>query len=188
MTWREFRLELAREGLTAPKQPFPVNWLEGRPVGMPPPQLTAQERGADMERREERGIEITRILLATDYSSGAEAAVVWAKELSRRLNAEVTVVHVVDPRQLVPEPRLASQAQLDRVAGEFARARTLLLDGSPGEMIVRAGDNADLVVMGTHGRTGVKRMVMGSVAEYVVRNCRKPVLTVRMKDVAAPAA
>jgi nucleotide-binding universal stress UspA family protein len=56
-------------------------------------------------------------------------------------------------------------------------------------MIVKIGDSeADLVVMGTHGRSGFKRMFMGSVAEYVVRNCVKPVLTIRMEDQAIKAA
>jgi nucleotide-binding universal stress UspA family protein len=141
-----------------------------------------------MEQREERGFQVTRILLPTDYSPGAEAAMAWAKGLSRLLNAEVTIMHVVETLYK-PEAREESQVQLDRLAGEFPRVRTLVVDGSPGEMIVKIGDSeADLVVMGTHGRSGFKRMFMGSVAEYVVRNCVKPVLTIRMEDQAIKAA
>jgi nucleotide-binding universal stress UspA family protein len=142
-----------------------------------------------MERREEPAFQVTRILLPTDYSPGAEAAMAWAKGLSRLLSAEVTIMHVIEPRQWMPEPHQESQAQLDRLASDFPRARTLIVDGSPGEMIVKIGDTeADLVVMGTHGRSGFKRMFMGSVAEYVVRNCVKPVLTIRMEDKTAKVA
>jgi nucleotide-binding universal stress UspA family protein len=142
-----------------------------------------------MEQGEERGFHVAKILLPTDYSPGAEAAISWAKGLSRLLDAEVTIMHVIEPRQWMPEPRGECQAQLDRLAAEFPKARTLLVDGSPGEEISKFGDNeADLVVMGTHGRSGLKRMFMGSVAEYVVRTCRKPVLTIRMEEKAANVA
>jgi nucleotide-binding universal stress UspA family protein len=143
-----------------------------------------------MKDREALEFQATRILLPTDYSPGSDAAVVWAKGLSRLLNAEVLIVHVIEPLWK-PESREESQARLDRLAEEFPRARTLIIDSAPGQIgehIAKIAErDADLVVMGTHGRSGVKRMLIGSVAEHVVRNCRKPVLTVRMEQEAAAA-
>jgi nucleotide-binding universal stress UspA family protein len=68
-----------------------------------------------------------------------------------------------------------------RVRGERVRVRTMLVEGLPADEILRAARRAraDLIVMGTHGRTGVSRVFMGSVAERVVRESRCPVLTVR---------
>jgi nucleotide-binding universal stress UspA family protein len=143
-----------------------------------------------------------KILLATDFSDSARPAEVLAADLAQTYGARLTLVHVVPPATYsdfsagVPGPgfsgfdyRSAVQATLQRAwqeersrlqaRGLEAEVRTL--DGHPAHEIARlAGEGGyDLVVLGTHGRTGLKHVLLGSVAEGVVRHSQVPVLTVR---------
>ena len=138
------------------------------------------------------------ILVATDFSPPAEHALEYACTLASRLDATIHLVSVVGvPALGVPELGVAmttsvidtmiddNQAALDRLADQ-CRAR-----GKVGEVLLRTGDardtichaatelKVDLIVMGTHGRRGLSRALLGSVAEYVVRTSNVPVLTVR---------
>lgn len=102
------------------------------------------------------------------------------------------VVPALDESFVSPKPYLElqravrgrGQEQLDRLIVEArkagARARGLLMEGSPAEQIVLAAksERVDLIVMGTHGRTGLARLLLGSVAECVVGTAPCPVLTV----------
>ncbi|HEX6212013.1 MAG TPA: universal stress protein [Methylomirabilota bacterium] len=139
----------------------------------------------------------TRIVCATDFSDTAEAAWDLAIELARTHQAALVLVHVFSEMPVYPEVAVASiqsvwqeqrqwaEEQLaGRVEAAAARglpARYLLRAGSaPEEIVQAAGDeSADLVVVGTHGRTGINRLVIGSVAERVVRVAPCPVLTVK---------
>jgi nucleotide-binding universal stress UspA family protein len=140
----------------------------------------------------------SRILVATDFSTTADAAEIVAFRLARRLAAELHVVHV---RVILEDPLMAEEQQLEIAklmaatdeTGEevLARGRTdteeitvkthLVRSISAAEAIVEtASDQAcDLIVMGTHGRRGIKHLLLGSVAENVVRSVNVPVLTVR---------
>lgn len=131
-----------------------------------------------------------RILLATDGSESARTARRWAFELARAFGATVSALYVVETRlgssgvlrQLL-ERRGEGITREIRVRG----ART----GVPVDTAIRAGDPAreirafaaergvDVVVLGTHGRMGLDRLMMGSVAATVVREADRPVLTVR---------
>jgi nucleotide-binding universal stress UspA family protein len=147
----------------------------------------------------EDGDVFQRILCATDFSETAEAAWEVACELARVHRAELVLVHVFVALPLyalgeTPAPAVARaweeqrawvQSALDeRVAAAAARgltARALLKVGASAAGIAdtAAEERADLVVIGTHGRTGFNRLLLGSVAERVVRIAPCPVLTVK---------
>jgi len=139
---------------------------------------------------------IRRILYASDFSRASRAAFAPAVALARANRAELTLVHVCSRaipyvreaalrEQLRAAMRAEARKQLDallagaRKAG--VRAEALLLDGWPDEGILRAARSrrADLLVIGTHGRRGHARFVLGSVAARVIATARCPVLTVR---------
>lgn len=135
---------------------------------------------------------IRKILVPTDFSEHSRAAFDLACALARDYGAELLVLHVYRPPQvyapdgiavIVPEQPLDLQAQLAlvRPADPQVKVDHLLVEGDPVEEILRvAGDRrCDLIVMGTHGTTGLARLLMGSVAESVVRRAPCPVLTIR---------
>ncbi len=138
-----------------------------------------------------------RILVATDFSETADRALAVATELARAAgSAELLLVHanfmpreiealaVYGPEKVFEKLEVAARAQLDkRLAGLAAAGiagRQLHADGRPDELILKlAGqESADLIVMGTHGRSGLSRLLMGSVAERVLRQASCPVMTV----------
>ncbi len=143
------------------------------------------------------------ILVPTDLSEGAEEALDYALALAAALGAQVHLLNVVGiPSLGVPELGLAmASVTIDTVVVEnqkaidelAARKRTI---APIGQAILRTGDakdtilqvakelGADLIVMGTHGRRGLKRALLGSIAELVVRTAACPVLTVRTSDAA----
>jgi nucleotide-binding universal stress UspA family protein len=143
-----------------------------------------------------------RILHATDFSSASRPALAKAIALARQNRAALQVVHALPPLALpvggdfayMPPgtyetiDRRARQHAQKQLSALVARARkvgvratALLLDGAPHEQITRAARRAraDLIVIGTHGRTGLSKVLLGSVAERVVRFATCPVLTVR---------
>ena len=140
---------------------------------------------------------IRRILVAVDFGEPSEHALEWALDLAAKLDAEVTAVHTYElPVYGFPEgalvvtadvaTRLASGAQaalnslVQRHGRRGVKLTSMLRNGIAWEEINRAADetNADIVVVGTHGRKGLARAFLGSVAEKVVRTSRRPVLTV----------
>ncbi len=145
-----------------------------------------------------------RILVPVDFSDGSRAALRYAIRLAHKLSAKVDAVTVWQPASFVPLETLLSgmDSGAPRTIGDLARSEALIrlraflatVDhlgigpiegrvevGEPAEIIVRLAEigEYDLVVMGTHGRTGLRHIAMGSVAERVVRNCPAPVITVR---------
>ncbi len=147
-------------------------------------------------------VEFRKILCTTDFSSEAERALVHAVALAKWYSAELTVLHVVSAFELVVNPsviageagRLVDHPSHDQViaklkelvtrAGASALEPVLLAEAGPAhEVIVHRGGalRADLLVMGTHGRGGFNRLLLGSVAEKVVRTATCPVLTVHAR-------
>ncbi len=140
---------------------------------------------------------VQRILAPTDFSPASETSARWATWLAGRFGATVTFLHALEPEWWALPGELVSRApgarelqqaagrwaaeELDRWAQRFGGGETVVLEGSPREAIPRACHElkADLVCVGTHGRTGVARVVFGSVAEQVARTSPVPVLTVR---------
>ena len=140
------------------------------------------------------------ILVPTDLSEGAEQALDYACELARTLGAQVHLLNVISiPALGVPELGVALTASMidelvvsnQDAIDQLARTRCT---APIGQVMVRTGDardvinqsakeiGADLIVMGTHGRRGISRALLGSVAENVVRTAPCAVLTVRLRD------
>ena len=138
------------------------------------------------------------ILVATDFSDQADKAVDYAVELARKLDAKVRLIHgFVVPTLPGPESGLALppdmietmerdckhalEQTVKRYHGSGVSIEATLKWEDPRHAVVDAAKElkADLIVIGTHGRKGLKRALLGSVAESVVRNAPCPVLTVR---------
>ena len=140
---------------------------------------------------------ITRILVPTDFSPQADAALGYARGIAREFGSELHLLHVLDNmflRAMAGDPRdleTAALRQLDeRLTAEDRRLgaiATLEKSDEPAKEIVQYAGEAgiDLIVMGTHGRTGLPHVLLGSVAERVIRRARCPVLTIRDGHVAA---
>lgn len=145
-------------------------------------------------------VSLKRIVVATDFGEAAGAALAYGRELARTFGASLDVLHVVDNffgRGFAGEGYMVSYAQLQQEV-EDAAARSLealvtaddrrtlhatpvlRMSMSPAQTIVdyASGTGADLIVMGTHGHGAVAHLLMGSVAERVVRMAPCPVLTV----------
>ena len=141
---------------------------------------------------------VGRLLVATDFSDDSARALVWGKELARRFGAEIVVLHVEEllagapSSDLAVERHRAAEQGLERLVaqlreGGFA-ARGVLRAGTAFEDIVDVAlaEPVDLIVLGTHGRSGLFHLLMGSVAERVVRHAHCPVLTVRHTEDGSP--
>jgi nucleotide-binding universal stress UspA family protein len=145
---------------------------------------------------------LQRILVGVDYSPCSNAALELAWSFAAMSGATVDVLHVFRPPESVPPEFTISSDQGNRSLTTLLRERAqqdmqallaqakhagisigsaLLEDGDPARCIVEraASGNYDLVVVGTHGRSGLEHLLLGSVAEKVVRHCPKAVLTVR---------
>lgn len=146
-------------------------------------------------------IAIKRILFPTDFSESAKKARQYAVALTDRFGSELHLIHVVPP--LMPYPDAASpwvmpndenQRQVEIAAQHLRRELDpawsdghnptfVAVSGfAVDEILKYANDtNIDLIVVGTHGHTGLSRMLIGSVAEKIVRTATCPVLTVHPK-------
>lgn len=155
-------------------------------------------------------IEIKRLLAATDFSAHSEEAVRYACGLAERLGAELHLVHVLSEiTPSVPDPLLMPVIPPQFYQDTEKRARSTLQTliqpgwgkpagvsfavrwGSPVDAIVDYAreQSIDLVVIATHGRTGLSHVLLGSVAERIVREAPCPVLTIRNSHrAAAPSA
>ncbi len=153
-------------------------------------------------------IQVRDVLCPTDFSPCSRLALDHATTLATRFGATVHALHVVpaEPPPVAPveppvPPPLRSprsgdagtlQEEIDRFVAPSrqagVRVETGVSQGDPVPAILEHADAVapDLLVMGTHGRSGLKRLVLGSVAESVLRQARSPVLTVRAESVAAP--
>ena len=141
-----------------------------------------------------------RILLATDLTDASEVATDWAFALAERNGADLLVVSVIDPHELRQESQrtglrwdqvrdgrqAAAQELVVRGRPTGINVRFMVWTGDPGESIVSAAEAeaADLIVVGTHGRGTIGRLLIGSVSEHVVRNAPCPVLVARPDAVA----
>jgi len=135
-----------------------------------------------------------KILFPTDFSPLSEDALAWATALARDSGATLSIVHVEEPPMAYGGGELYVAMDDEEAKGELRRLlgsvvppdhhvpfEHKLLVGDPASSIVDEAEkeHADLIVMGTHGRTGLSRLLMGSVAEAVVRRAKCPVLTVK---------
>lgn len=136
-----------------------------------------------------------RILVPTDGSAATDDAVERAIDLAKRYGAEVHALYVVETNVALPEggvvdltdafERLGEEAVADvaeRAEAAGVDVETAVAHGTAHRSILDyvEAEDVDLVVMSTHGRTGIDRYLLGSVTEKIVRLCDVPVLTVRM--------
>jgi len=142
-----------------------------------------------------------KVVCAIDFSESSRAALEQAADLARRFEAELTLVHVWKGARAAgeriafspPALTLEEEAELGHKLGGWRReaerlsgreVRTAVMGGSPIAEIPRYAteQKADLVVVGTHGRTGIERAVLGSVAEAIVRHSPCTVLVARPQE------
>ena len=152
-------------------------------------------------------LSLRRILVPTDFSEASTEALTMAIEFARRFDAAITIFHAhsvpsfvfpdgmlaVTP-QLMQDLERSIEGELKRVAATVAASGVVVTThhaiGAPYDEICRYADElgADLIVMGTHGHTGLRHAILGSVAEKVVRKAHCPVLTVSPSASAAAHA
>lgn len=142
-------------------------------------------------------MEIKTILVPTDFSSPSRQALELAASLAKDHKAKIVVAHVMEPPPVYGEGQLAysfedvgveeARRQLATVvpSDSAIKCEHKLMRGDAASQILHAAEElaADLIVMGTHGRTWLAHLLMGSVAEAVVRRATCPVLTVRQPPV-----
>ena len=142
---------------------------------------------------------MSRILHPTDFSPASRAAFTKALTLAKKDRSELVITHVLSAvvppvdgyltstmyEEIAEASRRYGKKHVDALVARArkagVRARGLILEGLVHERIVRAAqtERADLIVIGTHGRTGLARFMLGSVASRVASHARCPVLTVR---------
>jgi len=145
-------------------------------------------------------MQIKTILFPTDFSQGARAAMDHAISLARDYNARLILLYVIQDisiaewyipsslsvADLVEDMQKSAWTEMNKWAAEIATkvkdVDKLVVRGVPFVEIIKIAKdkNADLIVIGTHGRTGIDHMLFGSTAEKVVRKAACPVLTVRI--------
>ncbi len=144
-------------------------------------------------------IRIQSILLPTDFSTNSATATEYACELATKFDAELHLLHTLEihpvatpdfgmglalPRYAEESKEVTEKALHGVIDANWSKGRKVvhaIVEGSPVKEIVRYArtQNIDLIVISTHGRTGLAHVLMGSVAENVVRTAPCPVLTVR---------
>lgn len=145
---------------------------------------------------------IDKILFATDFSESSDNAFEYAQTMATAFNARLVIIHVinepVDLRgfyvphisfdKLEEEIRQGAEKMMRKFCetklGGYADYESSVVSGIPYEEILKKADaeNVSLVVMGTHGRTGLDHVLFGSTAEKVVRKSPRPVMTVRLPE------
>jgi len=139
-----------------------------------------------------------KILVPTDGSEFTKAAASKAMDLAEMTNGTITVLYVIDQTLFmnVPDSTISTVYAALKKEGQDAvstiakmckerniKVNTDVADGQPVKIILETAKNHDLVVMGTLGRTGMSKLLMGSVAERVVRQSTGPVMVVRSPEV-----
>ncbi|HUJ62249.1 MAG TPA: universal stress protein [Kofleriaceae bacterium] len=146
-------------------------------------------------------MELKRILVPVDHSPGSDGIVEYACMVARGMTASLTFMHVYEPPNelvgLVPHATVSGELAAERAAGGEVLERAIAISRASGvapvDTVLERGSPAyraivaharqgkfDLIVMGTHGRSGLSRWVMGSVAEQVLRHAPCPVLLVHL--------
>ena len=126
-------------------------------------------------------LRVRTILYPTDFSSYSNQAYLHAVSIAERHGAGLTVVYVTSPEQSEDKDYWRGQLEQIRPANPNINFGHRFLEGDPATEIVRYAVEAsfDLIVMGTHGRTGLTKLLIGSVASRVIATARCPVVTVR---------
>jgi nucleotide-binding universal stress UspA family protein len=137
---------------------------------------------------------IKKILIAVDDGPTSEKVALSGFQLAHQLNTEIALVSIVDNGFLMTEGAVTPKELLDSLKNDFKKNHQMLIEkvfknykvctfvqeGNPFEEILKVAEEweADLIVLGTHGRTGFSHLLMGSVAEKVIRHSKKPIFIV----------
>lgn len=158
------------------------------------------EQGTRAALAAEAPVRIAKILVPSDFSEGGRKSLDYAIAMARQFGAALVLLHVVqvnyaygemgaiDYAALERDLRVGSKKQLEAQVGKCRAAgvgaAALVREGSPARAIAEVADSeeADLIVISTHGYTGLKHVLMGSIAEAVVRYAPCPVLVVRTHE------
>ena len=137
-------------------------------------------------------IVLKTVLVATDFSPPSDAALAYGRALARTFGASLHLLHVVENYFLRPtaaapymiqeaRTRMLDEQLNDEDRQQLGARTTLEISDEPADAIAgyAKAQKIDLIVMGTHGRSGLERLLVGSVAEHVIRTAPCPVLTVR---------
>jgi nucleotide-binding universal stress UspA family protein len=193
---------LATHGYTGYKRMFLGSTAERVVQHSPCPVLVVRHHlsrwNGTGDLRTRTGFELTKILVPTDFSECSDIAFDYGLQLARDFKAELRLVHVInphafpfgdkytalDPAQLLRETGDAAQKHMRLMAARAkARYSVRLIHGSPAIQICNAAkDDVDLIVISTHGRTGLGHLLIGSVAQHVVRYAHCPVLVIPARN------
>jgi nucleotide-binding universal stress UspA family protein len=137
---------------------------------------------------------IKKILIAVDDGPAAEKVALNGLQLASQLNAEIALVSIVDIISLMTEGSVTPEELITIMKNDYKKIHQMLIDkvfkdykvwtfveeGKPFEAILKVAEEwaADLIVLGTHGRTGLSHLLMGSVAEKVIRHSGKPLFII----------
>ncbi|TAL50929.1 MAG: universal stress protein [Chitinophagaceae bacterium] len=140
---------------------------------------------------------IKKILIAIDDGPTSEKVTSNGFQLGQQLNAEIALVSAVDTTALMTDGGVTPGELADIIKNDFKKSQQLLVEkvfkdykvwtfvekGKPFEAILKVAEEweADLIVLGTHGRTGLSHLLMGSVAEKVIRHSTKPLFIIPTK-------
>lgn len=144
-------------------------------------------------------IGIDKILFATDFSEASELACKYAVILAKQFNAKILVIHVINELEfpihgIFPDHYVESYKKdmaeaagkmmkeyCKKNLGDFNNYESVIVTGIPFKAVIQKSktEESSLIVVGTHGRTGLEHVVMGSTAEKIVRNACCPVISVR---------
>lgn len=144
-------------------------------------------------------IHIQKILCPVDFSAPSRNALRYANEFAKAMNAKITVMHVIQPQPIAADvnvPYVPLEIELEKNAKEdLARivkeevqegvlVEQVMAFGLPSDCVIAQAqkENVDLIILGTHGRTGISRLLMGSTAENVIRHATCPVLVVKASE------
>ncbi|HEY4618020.1 MAG TPA: universal stress protein [Flavobacterium sp.] len=137
---------------------------------------------------------IKKILIAIDNDPAAEKIALHGLQLALQLKAEIALLSVIDSTMLETQGAVTPQEFSEIIKNDYKKLQQMLIDtvfkghevwtfleeGKPHEVIFNVAQewDADVIVLGTHGRIGISHLIMGSVAEKVIRHSKKPVLII----------
>ncbi len=144
-------------------------------------------------------IHIQKILCPIDFSAPSRNALRYANEFAKAMNAKITIMHVIQPQPIAADVNVPyvpleieieknAKEDLERIVKEEVQegvvVEQVMAFGLPSDCVIAQAqkENVDLIILGTHGRTGISRLLMGSTAENVIRHAARPVLVVKASE------
>lgn len=178
-------------------QSFAREWQQRSEPGMlscrfPKGLKVARKVGRSKCRNRLVVVPMKRILCPVDFSATSHAALLAAERLAAAVNGEIVLLCTTGPADNGEEAlaglKALQEMHISRVKLPGMISDVVVRAGLPGEVICWLAEqrNCDVIVLGTHGRTGISHLLLGSVAEYVIRHARCPVMTVRQHSPGQP--